>query len=163
MSETTQNPNTTLYLRNLPDKIHKQELRQQLYFRFQSYGRILDVVALKTDKLRGQAWIVFDVLSAATAAMRAENGSRFYSKPISIQYAKSTSNATKIHKGGAGEMYNDAQKHVQRMTISNASETSLGLKRAREAEELQRKDREAAEAHSVDGADTPNKRARVDT
>ncbi|TIB40410.1 hypothetical protein E3P86_00700, partial [Wallemia ichthyophaga] len=133
----------------------------QLYFRFQSYGRILDVVALKTDKLRGQAWIVFDVLSAATSAIRAENGSRFYSKPMTIHYAKTTSNATKIHRGGAGDMYNDAQKNVQRMTISNASESSLGLKRAREAEELQRRDNDAA-ATSINTQDS-NKRVKVDS
>ncbi|TIC04367.1 hypothetical protein E3Q17_00388 [Wallemia mellicola] len=110
-------PNTTLYLRNLPDKINKQELRSQLYFRFQSYGRILDVVALKTDKLRGQAWIVFDVLSSATSAMRAENGN---SESL-------FSDAQKAAQGG-----------IQRMVVSNVSEASLGLKRAREAEELAR-------------------------
>lgn len=135
-------PNTTLYLRNLPDKINKQELRSQLYFRFQSYGRILDVVALKTDKLRGQAWIVFDILSSATSAMRAENGSRFYNKAINIDYAKTTSKAYQQYIGNSESLFSEAQKSaqggIQRMVVSNASEASLGLKRAREAEELAR-------------------------
>ncbi|CAA7389924.1 unnamed protein product [Spirodela intermedia] len=32
------------------------------------YGRILDVVALKIEKLRGQAWVVFSELTAASTA-----------------------------------------------------------------------------------------------
>ena len=131
-----QNPNSTIYIRNLPDKINKYELKSQLYFRFQVYGKIIDIVALKTKKLRGQAWIVFENLSNATAALRAEDGSKFYSKSMTIDYAKTQSKAS--IRDGEG-VYNQAQKEAQsRMTISNASETQNGLKRAREAEELQR-------------------------
>ena len=37
------------------------ELRRSLYFLFSQYGAVLDVVALKTPKMRGQAFVVFKV------------------------------------------------------------------------------------------------------
>ncbi|KAI0065924.1 RNA-binding domain-containing protein [Artomyces pyxidatus] len=87
-------PNTTLYLNNLNDQVNKEELRTQLYALFTTYGKIIDVVASKTPKMRGQAFLVFTDLAAATAALRACDGMLFYEKPLHIQYAKSKSHAT---------------------------------------------------------------------
>ena len=75
-------PNTTLYIKNLNDKVNKQELRAQLYALFTTYGRVIDVVALKGAKMRGQAFLVFTDLAGATAAMRACEGIVFYDKPM---------------------------------------------------------------------------------
>ncbi|CAG8567260.1 8535_t:CDS:2 [Acaulospora morrowiae] len=75
-------PNQTLYVRNLNEKINKEELRRSLYSLFSAYGRILDIVALKTIKMRGQAFIVFKEIQSATTAMRGLNGFMFYDKPM---------------------------------------------------------------------------------
>lgn len=88
------NPNPTLYIKNLNDRINKDELRAQLYALFLPHGPILDVVALKTAKMRGQAFVVFQDMIAATAALRAWQGEMFYDKPMHIEYAKSKSWAT---------------------------------------------------------------------
>ncbi|CAN1266410.1 U2 small nuclear ribonucleoprotein B'' [Linum perenne] len=53
--------------------------------------RILDVVALKTAKLRGQAWVCFSEVTAASNAVRQMQGFPFYEKPMRIQYAKTKS------------------------------------------------------------------------
>ncbi|KAH9912610.1 RNA-binding domain-containing protein [Epithele typhae] len=90
---TTQ-PNTTLYVNNLNEKVKKDELRAQLFVLFTTYGRILDVVALKGPKMKGQAFVVFTDLSGATAALRGCEGMVFYDKPMHIEYAKSKSYAT---------------------------------------------------------------------
>ena len=76
------NPNPTLYIKNLNDGINKDELRAQLYALFLPHGPILDVVALKTAKMRGQAFVVFQDMIAATAALRAWQGEMFYDKPM---------------------------------------------------------------------------------
>ncbi|AEE28060.1 RNA-binding (RRM/RBD/RNP motifs) family protein [Arabidopsis thaliana] len=55
------------------------------------FGRLLDVVALKTPKLRGQAWVVFTEVTAASNAVRQMQNFPFYDKPMRIQYAKSKS------------------------------------------------------------------------
>lgn len=75
-------PNTTLYINNLNDKVNKEELRSQLYALFTTYGKIIDVVASKSPKMRGQAFLVFTDLAAATTAMRACEGMMFYDKPM---------------------------------------------------------------------------------
>ncbi|PSR75025.1 hypothetical protein PHLCEN_2v9355 [Hermanssonia centrifuga] len=75
-------PNTALYVKNLNDKVNKEELRHQLHALFTTYGRVIDVVALKTQKMRGQAFLVFSDLAGATAAMRACEGIVFYDKPM---------------------------------------------------------------------------------
>jgi len=67
------------------------ELRKQLYFLFSQFGPILDVVAQKTPKMRGQAFIVFRDIITATNAMRDMQDFVFFDKPMSIHYAKTTS------------------------------------------------------------------------
>ncbi|KAL2271170.1 hypothetical protein VTJ83DRAFT_541 [Remersonia thermophila] len=86
-------PNQTLYVTNLPSaKINKEDLRTALYMLFSSYGAVLDVVALKTMKMRGQAHIVFKDMQTATQAMRSLDGFEFLGRPMKISYAKSKSN-----------------------------------------------------------------------
>ncbi|KAI0796837.1 RNA-binding domain-containing protein [Abortiporus biennis] len=103
-------PNATLYVKNLNDKVNKDELRTQLFALFTTYGRVIDVVASKTPKMRGQAFLVFSDLAGATSAMRACEGIVFYDKPMvrhpisrilsslevvdHIEYAKTKSYAT---------------------------------------------------------------------
>ena len=58
------------------------ELKRSLYCLFSQYGRILDVVALKTARLRGQAWVVFSEVTAASNAVRQMQGFPFYDKPM---------------------------------------------------------------------------------
>jgi len=85
-------PNQTLYITNLPStKIQKDDLKTALYMLFSTYGPVLDVVALKTMKMRGQAHIVYRDLQAATQAMRSLEGAEFLGRELRIQYAKSKS------------------------------------------------------------------------
>ncbi|ROW01647.1 hypothetical protein VSDG_02277 [Cytospora chrysosperma] len=85
-------PNQTLYVRGLPSaKVQKQDLRTALYMLFSTYGPVLDVVALKTTSMRGQAHIVYRDIQTATQAMRALDGFSFLGKEIKISYAKSKS------------------------------------------------------------------------
>jgi hypothetical protein len=49
---------------------------------FSQFGKIIDVVALKTLRLRGQAWIVFADVAAATNAKNTMQGFPFFDKPI---------------------------------------------------------------------------------
>ncbi|BFG33803.1 hypothetical protein CerSpe_200760 [Prunus speciosa] len=84
-------PNQTIYIKNLNEKIKKEELKRSLYCLFSQYGKILDVVALKTPKLRGQAWVAFLEVTSASNAVRQMQNFPFYDKPMRIQYAKTKS------------------------------------------------------------------------
>jgi len=59
----------------------------------------MDVVALKTSRLRGQAWIVFEDIGSATRAMRGLQSFPFYDKPMRIAFAKTKSRAVAIEDG----------------------------------------------------------------
>lgn len=71
-------PNQTLYVRGIPSAhVKKDDLRTALYMLFSTYGPVLDVVALRTSKMRGQAHIVYRDIQTATQAMRALDGFDF--------------------------------------------------------------------------------------
>lgn len=86
-------PNQTIYVQNLYEKLPKQELRKALHAMFSQFGKIIDVVALKTLRLRGQAWIVFADVAAATNAKNTMQGFPFFDKPIRIEFARTKSDA----------------------------------------------------------------------
>ncbi|KAM4750650.1 U2 small nuclear ribonucleoprotein B'' isoform 1-T1 [Anableps anableps] len=92
-------PNHTIYINNINDKVKKEELKRSLYALFSQFGQIVDIVAMKTMKMRGQAFVVFKELTAATNALRQLQGFPFYNKPMRIQYAKTDSEVISKMKG----------------------------------------------------------------
>uniref|UniRef100_A0A3Q0ST64 Small nuclear ribonucleoprotein polypeptide B2 n=1 Tax=Amphilophus citrinellus TaxID=61819 RepID=A0A3Q0ST64_AMPCI len=96
-------PNHTIYINNINDKIKKEELKRSLYALFSQFGQIIDIVAMKTMKMRGQAFVIFKELTAATNALRQLQGFPFYNKPMRIQYAKTDSEVITKAKGSYGD------------------------------------------------------------
>lgn len=86
-------PSQTLYIQNLNDKISKQELKTCLYHAFSTYGHIIDIVALKTCKMRGQAHIAFADPVGAGLALRAMQGFSMFGKQMKVSYAKEKSHS----------------------------------------------------------------------
>lgn len=86
-------PNHTIYINNLNEKIKKEELKKSIYAIFSQFGQILDIIALKTLKMRGQAFVIFNDVNSATNALRSMQGFPFYDKPMKIAYAKTQSDA----------------------------------------------------------------------
>ncbi|KAM3960769.1 U1 small nuclear ribonucleoprotein A snf [Aphomia sociella] len=92
-------PNHTIYINNLNEKIKKEELKKSLYAIFSQFGQILDIVALKTLKMRGQAFVIFKEIASATVALRSMQTFPFYDKPMRIQYSKTDSDVIAKMKG----------------------------------------------------------------
>jgi len=92
-------PNQTIYINNLNEKIKKEELKKSLYAIFSQFGQILDIVALKTLKMRGQAFVIFKEIGSASNALRTMQGFPFYDKPMQIAYSKSDSDIVAKIKG----------------------------------------------------------------
>lgn len=84
-------PNQTIYINNLNEKIKLEELKKSLKAVFSQFGKIVEVLAFKTLKHKGQAWVVFEDSSSASNAIRQMQGFPFYDKPMRIQYAKTKS------------------------------------------------------------------------
>ena len=75
-------PSQTIYVNNLNEKLKKDALKKALFAVFSQFGRILDIVASKRLKLRGQAWVVFSDVNAASNALRQMQSFPFYGKPM---------------------------------------------------------------------------------
>merc|ERR1712025_41162 len=92
-------PNHTIYINNLNEKVKKDEMKKALYAIFSQFGQILDIVALKSLKMRGQAFVIFKELGSATNALRSMQGFPFYDKPMRIGYSKKDSDVIAKMKG----------------------------------------------------------------
>ena len=56
--------------------------KRPLYALFSQFGHVVDIVALKTMKMRGQAFVIFKELGSSTNALRQLQGFPFYGKPM---------------------------------------------------------------------------------
>ncbi|EZG66679.1 putative U2 small nuclear ribonucleoprotein B-like protein [Gregarina niphandrodes] len=89
-------PNRTLHCSNLDDKVHYNEMKSLLFELFIPFGEIVNVHVKQTATLRGQAWVSFKDISAATVAMRKLNGNEFVGRPINVNYAKETTKIVQL-------------------------------------------------------------------
>lgn len=103
--------NQTLYVNNLNDKINVETLKKSLREVFAAFGGIIDIIAMKSLKRRGQAWIIFKETSAATNSLKSLQGFPFYNKPMRISYAKSKSD---VVAKGDGSYVERPKKIVKR-------------------------------------------------
>ncbi|CAM9793125.1 unnamed protein product [Phaeothamnion confervicola] len=92
-------PNNTIYIHNLNEKIKKPVLKKSLHSIFSQFGRIIDIVACRGEKLRGQAWVVFEDKAAATNAVKQMQGFPFYDKPMRIEFSKNESDVIARRRG----------------------------------------------------------------
>jgi len=84
-------PNNTVYINNLNEKIKKVDLKKSLYAIFSQFGSILDIMAWKNLRMRGQAFVVYKEETSATNAIRSMQGFPFYDKPMRLDFAKQDS------------------------------------------------------------------------
>ena len=88
-------------MRNLEESIKIDELKEALTEIFSEYGDIVDLVAKKNLKAKGQAFIVFDDTAAAIKAIEEVNGFELFEKPMQLDFAKTRSDATVLREEGA--------------------------------------------------------------
>lgn len=91
MASVISQPNNTLYVSNIDWKVKKPLLRRALYSLMTRHGKVLEIVALRKDGLRGQAFVVFEDVQAATTALQKEQGFTFFGKDLKLAYAREKS------------------------------------------------------------------------
>lgn len=82
MAEEGALPIETLYINNLNEKVNLEVVKKMLYMVFSQYGPVVEIIAHKGVKLRGQAWVVFRDVASAANALRGKQGFNFYDKPL---------------------------------------------------------------------------------
>ncbi|KAK4984166.1 hypothetical protein LTR66_008583 [Elasticomyces elasticus] len=119
-------PNSSLYLSNLPDKLPKEELRRSLYYLFTTYGSVLDIVALKTPKLRGQAHVLFKDVTSATMALRALQGFEFFGKKMADM-----STASGACGGGTAACESHIHMSLEKMDVADETHSPKTIQYAK--------------------------------
>jgi RNA recognition motif-containing protein len=80
-----------------------EDLVPTLHALFSEYGKILDIVAKRSIKRRGQAFVVFDNVDSATRALEDVQGFELFRKPMVVEFARTRSDALVKMTGDEGE------------------------------------------------------------
>ena len=91
---------STVYARNLEERIKIPDLKEALEEIFAEYGDIVEIVAKTNLKAKGQAFIVFDTPESAARAIEEVNGFELFDKPMQLDFAKTRSDATVLKEEG---------------------------------------------------------------
>ncbi|OAP62894.1 hypothetical protein AYL99_02121 [Fonsecaea erecta] len=101
MATGTQNPpSSTVYVKNLEERIKIEQMKTALTEIFSEYGNIIDLVAKSNLKAKGQAFVVFDNPDSAAKAIEEINGFELFDKPMQLDYARTRSDATVLREDG---------------------------------------------------------------
>lgn len=82
---------------------------------------MIDLVAKKNLKAKGQAFIVFDDIEAAERAIKEVQGFELFDKPMLLDFAKTKSDATVQREGTEEEL----ESHKRRRLAEKGRRSSL--------------------------------------
>ncbi|KAI9886271.1 MAG: hypothetical protein M1823_001942 [Watsoniomyces obsoletus] len=132
-------PSPTVYVRNLEESVKIDHMKEALHEIFSEYGNVVDLVAKKNLKAKGQAFVVFDTVEAAERAITEVQGFELFEKPMVLDYARTKSDAT-VKMSGSEEEY---EAHRRRRLAEKER------KQAQEALEAQKKLKRPAAANGT--------------
>lgn len=91
----------SVYVQNLEERVKLEPLVDSLRTIFSEFGNVVDIVAKKNFKAKGQAFVVFDDAQSAHNAVEEMQGFELFEKPMSVSMARTQSDKTvEIHCSG---------------------------------------------------------------
>ncbi|KAM0247091.1 hypothetical protein ACHAQJ_009969 [Trichoderma viride] len=87
-------PISTVYVQNLEERVKPEVLADALKTLFSEFGNVIDIVAKRNLRAKGQAFIVFDQPSAAQNAIEEVEGFELFGKPMKVAMARMQSDKT---------------------------------------------------------------------
>lgn len=120
-------PVTTVYVRNLEERVKIDPLKDALRELFSEFGNVIDIVAKTNLKAKGQAFIVFDTPESAKQAADEVDGFDLFGKPMQVALAKTRSDAT-VQRFGTEE---DFELHKRRRTAEKDKKKALEAEQQR--------------------------------
>ncbi|KAL7629683.1 hypothetical protein AAE478_001206 [Parahypoxylon ruwenzoriense] len=142
---------TTVYVRNLDERVKPEPLREALNIIFSDYGNVIDIVAKRNLKAKGQAFVVFDRPESALQAVEEVQGFELFDKPMQVALARTRSDATVKRSGNRDEFELHQRRRLAEKDKKKAAEA---------AEEQKRLKRPGAAAGQTDANLRPAKVAR---
>jgi hypothetical protein len=93
------------------------ELKKSLFHVYGQFGKVMDVQAKKTLQTRGQAFVVFEDVAAATRAVRDMQGFNFYGKQMVRPAAAATVNSLVLVSPRVSALWCFCVEYFLRMTF----------------------------------------------
>lgn len=90
-------------MRNLEERVKPEALKEVLHAVFSDYGTVIDIVAKRNLKAKGQAFVVFDRPESAIQAVEEIQGFEIFDKPMQLALARTRSDATVLKTGNKDE------------------------------------------------------------
>ncbi|KAF4452219.1 small nuclear ribonucleo snRNP U1A [Fusarium albosuccineum] len=90
----SETPISTVYVQNLEERVKLEPLTEALRTIFSEFGHVVDVVAKKNLKAKGQAFVVFDNADSARNAIEEVDGFELFDKPMKVALARTRSDKT---------------------------------------------------------------------
>ncbi|KAF4591509.1 hypothetical protein GQ602_001808 [Ophiocordyceps camponoti-floridani] len=141
-------PISTVYVQNLEERVNLEAMTKALKSIFNEIGSVVDIVAKKNLRSRGQAFVVFDVAEDAEIAIRELNNFELFGKNMKLSKARTRSDKS-VEMKSADEDLAIHKRHRQ---------AEKDKRRALEAADTQRHLKRGAPSSSAEGR--PSKLAR---
>ncbi|RCI08850.1 hypothetical protein L249_4919 [Ophiocordyceps polyrhachis-furcata BCC 54312] len=87
----TQIPISTVYVQNIEERVKPEAVIKALQVIFSEFGKVVDIVAKKNLKARGQAFVVFDSPQEADNAISEMDGFELFGKAMRLSKARTRS------------------------------------------------------------------------
>ncbi|TIB68123.1 hypothetical protein E3P77_01343 [Wallemia ichthyophaga] len=103
-AENTENPHETIYIRNLNETIRLATLKESLRNLYSNIGEVVDVIAHRNIRMRGQAFVAFNSAHVAKRAVNDTQNLPLYGQPMKVSFARSTADAVLRRQKKAAEL-----------------------------------------------------------
>ncbi|TKA75983.1 hypothetical protein B0A55_04562 [Friedmanniomyces simplex] len=147
-------PSATVYVRSIDERIKIPALITTLREVFGEYGNIVDVIAKKSYRRKGQAFVVFDSEDSAQTAIDELQGFEIFGKQMHLDFAKTRSDATVLREDNeegfeAHKQHRLAEKERKQALIEAAEAKPAKRAAAEELAERPAKSTKPAQAAGV--------------
>ncbi|CAJ0550501.1 Ff.00g104310.m01.CDS01 [Fusarium sp. VM40] len=99
-------PVSTVYVQNLEERVKLEALTEALRTIFSEFGSVIDIVAKKNLRAKGQAFVVFENPESARDAIEEIDGFELFGKPMKLAIARTRSDKTVELQGNQEELDN---------------------------------------------------------
>jgi RNA recognition motif-containing protein len=94
----------SVYVQNLEERVKLEALTEALRTIFSEFGSVIDIVAKKNLRAKGQAFVVFENPESARDAIEEIDGFELFGKPMKLAIARTRSDKTVELKGNQEEL-----------------------------------------------------------
>lgn len=95
---------SSVYVQNLEERVKLDALVDALRTVFAEFGNIVDIVAKKNLRAKGQAFVVYDNPESAQDAITEIDGFELFGKPMKVAFARTHSDKTVELKGNQEDL-----------------------------------------------------------